>query len=272
MNYIKTDDMQYCKKLKDGRYHLIEVRCPEGFALVEGIIDILDYDPAKIIPPYYGSVENFIKWNPNNEVRKQLFAEMCFESLSMSELSIRGIYETENAAAAALEKEFREARLFVDMDGTLTTFTPATMGQLNKKGYFANLKPLSNVVDAVRLLIDDGIDVYILSAVLDNPYAPDEKRQWINSHIPEIEDRHIIFVPCGADKSEYVPENIQMQDILLDDYSRNLHRWKGCGIKLRNGINGTHGTWKGASVDYSMPPEELAEKIKEAISAQVKIK
>ena len=76
--YIKTDDTQYCKKLKDGRYHLIEVRYhSEGFALVEGIIDIWDYDPAEIIPPYYGSVEDFIGCYPDNGVRKQLFAEMC---------------------------------------------------------------------------------------------------------------------------------------------------------------------------------------------------
>ena len=39
--------------------------------------------------------------------------------------------------------------------------------------------------------------------------------------------------------------------VLLDDYSINLHEWErgnGRGIKLRNGVNGTTGTWVGHEV------------------------
>lgn len=41
----------------------------------------------------------------------------------------------------------------------------------------------------------------------------------------------------------------------------HLHDWKekgGSGIKLRNGINGSIGTWKGPSVSRFNTPETLA--------------
>lgn len=51
---------------------------------------------------------------------------------------------------------------------------------------------------------------------------------------------------------------------LLDDYSVNLHEWKanrGSCIKLRNGINGNGGTWKGESVTRFDTAENIADRI-----------
>lgn len=42
-------------------------------------------------------------------------------------------------------------RLFVDIDGTLTVFNPVVEFEaLYEKGYFLNLAPQANVVEAVR--------------------------------------------------------------------------------------------------------------------------
>jgi len=150
------------------------------------------------------------------------------------------------------------------MDGTLTKFFPATEAELNVPGYFLALPPHKNVVEAVKLLLKNPAEwtVYVLSAVLDNPYAASEKEEWLLKHIPKIKKENILFTPCGVDKSIYVPDGIRQDDILLDDFSRNLHRWKGVGVKLRNGINGTHGSWKGHAVWYDWTPEQIIKKLK----------
>ena len=73
-------------------------------------------------------------------------------------------------------------------------------------------------------------------------------------------------MPCGNNKAAAAANRLKMPCIdksfvLLDDYSVNLHDWKekgGSGIKLRNGINGSIGTWKGPSVSRFNTPETLA--------------
>ena len=60
--------------------------------------------------------------------------------------------------------------------------------------------------------------------------------------------------------------------VLLDDYSVNLHEWKanrGSCIKLRNGINGNGGTWKGESVTRFDTAENIADRIWSIIKKQM---
>lgn len=164
-----------------------------------------------------------------------------------------------------------EDRLFVDMDGTLAEFKPCkTIEKLYEPGYFANLKPLENVVEAVRThAAEQNFDVYILSAYLaDSPYALQEKDEWLEEHLPEIDGKHRIFCPCGEDKSIYIPGGVSERDYLLDDYTHNLLRWEkagGNGIKLMNGINGTKGIWQGARVYADSKPGSLAIDIEKLI-------
>lgn len=68
----------------------------------------------------------------------------------------------------------RKPRLFVDMDGTLAVFNQIDkLETLYEQGYFANLTPQVNVVDAVRMVQSrDEIEVFVLSAVLtDSKYV-----------------------------------------------------------------------------------------------------
>ncbi len=161
-------------------------------------------------------------------------------------------------------------RLFVDMDGTLATFHHVdALETLYEKGYFLNLTPHQNVVDAVKQVFQNepDISVYVLSAVLaDSATARDEKNLWLDEHLPEIDEAHRLFTPCGVDKAAYLIANygikIDKWDVLLDDYTKNLISWVaigGRGLKLLNGINDTRGTWHGARIEHSNPGWRIAE-------------
>lgn len=263
LRMIKTDDEQYCGHLNDGRFYLAEVRSlGEEYGIVTGIIDISDYQDEyeELVSSYYGSVENFVLCCPDQIDRRQLFAEMCFECLPSCELSCKKTYQKYREALSELADMFHTRRLFIDMDGTLTCFIPSTMEQLNAKGYFRNRTPQSNVVDAIRMVMRDAANVecFILSGVLDNPYAREDKTEWLRENLPEFDEKHTIFVPYGQDKSILVPGGVGKYDFLLDDFSLNLREWPSNAIKLKNNLNGTKGTWKGRPmVRYDDKPKDI---------------
>ena len=163
-------------------------------------------------------------------------------------------------------------RLFVDMDGTLAEWRNIELkieceedrllvfkkmqDLLLKKDYFLSLKPHQEVVDAIRDLTHI-FDVYIISCVIETADKRPlyEKKEWLNKYLPEIDSKHMIFVPDGKDKTEYIPLGVCDTDILIDDYSKNLNEFKkagGIGLKLLNGINAKNGTWKGSSISKDM--------------------
>lgn len=146
-------------------------------------------------------------------------------------------------------------RLFVDMDGTLALWQYVPCEQLYKQGYYRNLKPHDNLLSAIKKLINEGIDVYILSSYLaDSAYALNEKKEWLNQYLPEIKDEKRIFVKYGSSKSDYIPGRVTPEDYLIDDYTINLINWRcngGTPIKFLNGINHTKKTWNGLKVDYN---------------------
>lgn len=104
------------------------------------------------------------------------------------------------------------------------------------------------LIDEIKTLIDNGEDVYILSAYLtDSQYAFDEKNEWLNRYL-QIDNDHRIFVKYGDDKSKYIENGITNTDYLIDDYTKNLNEWREAGgtpIKFLNGINNTKGTYDG---------------------------
>lgn len=159
-------------------------------------------------------------------------------------------------------------RIFFDIDGTLSKWTPVeTFEQLLEPGFFANMSPNETVVQALKILLGKScneVELFSLSAyIVENPLALQEKNCWLDAHIPSLDNTHRLYCPCGSDKRLAVPGGIRPTDVLLDDYTLNLRQWSmsGKGMKLLNGINGTKGTWKGASVSMFSPPEEIAEKV-----------
>lgn len=172
------------------------------------------------------------------------------------------------------EKELKEqlselttTRLFVDMDGTLAVWHPTKkLEELYEEGYFKNLTPYWEVVEAIKKIASEqpDIEVFILSAYLtDSEYALNEKNEWLDKYLPEIDKQHRCFCPCGTDKSLAVPDGIKTTDTLLDDYTVNLKDWcpPGVGIKLLNGINDTHKTWQGDRVSRLQSADSIAEQI-----------
>lgn len=174
-----------------------------------------------------------------------------------------------------------KARLFVDMDGTLAVWKQAACFEdLLQPGYFRDLPPYQTVLDAVKILCNTKpeLDVYALSAYMpENPYAVHEKNAWLDAYLPEIDSEHRIFVACGSSKARAAANRlktpcIDSSFVLLDDYSVNLHEWKanrGSCIKLRNGINGNGGTWKGESVTRFDAAENIADRIWSIIKKQM---
>ena len=165
-----------------------------------------------------------------------------------------------------------QKRLYVDMDGTLGVFTPVDKFEtLYERGFFANIAPLQNVVDAVRAISTKrpDIEVFCLSSYLaDSKYALKEKNTWLDATLPELDAAHRIFVPCGFSKAEYlsykVAGGVKPSDFLLDDYTRNLIQWVqagGRGIKLLNGINNTRGTWFDARISSDTNPSRIVSDI-----------
>lgn len=174
-------------------------------------------------------------------------------------------------------REKPHQRLYVDMDGTLAVFTPANkLEDLYEQGYFANLKPIDNVVAAVKTIIKEHpeIEVNILSAHLsDSPFALAEKNAWLDRYLPEVDSEHRIFPPCGQNKKDFIPGGIRRDDYLLDDYTHNLAQWEppAKGIKLLNGINHTRGTWQSDRIRCNRSPQELADGIVSVMQGQTRI-
>lgn len=173
------------------------------------------------------------------------------------------------------ETESEKVRLFVDMDGTLAMWHPTKkLEELYEEGYFKNLEPYEEVVEAIRQIytFEPNVEVFILSAYLsDSSYALKEKNEWLDRYLPEIDKDHRCFCHCGTDKSAAVPEGIKETDVLLDDYTVNLKDWcpPGVGIKLLNGINDTHKSWQGERISRLQPPTEIARAIMDNIDIAI---
>lgn len=156
-----------------------------------------------------------------------------------------------------------KTRLYVDMDGTMAVWGNSPWEEVCSKGYFKNRPPMINVINAIKHIVKSHpeVEVFILSAVIQDEHSAGEKREWLDKYLPEIDENHRIFSAYGEDKGKYINSK---GDILLDDYSKNLKEWEakgGKGIKLLNGINWSNKTWKGDVVFHETAPKLLAESI-----------
>lgn len=144
-------------------------------------------------------------------------------------------------------------RAFFDMDGTIARFYDYEdcLEKMWEPGFYENLGVHEQMVNSLEEMVDifGKENVYIISACIDTPYCKSEKINWIKKNIPNtILDSHIILVPTGVKKTDFVPGGVHKTDYLIDDYNKNLSDWVeagGTGIKAINPINHVRGTWKG---------------------------
>lgn len=234
--------------------------------LFNGTFEAKDMDEALEVAEYY--IKEHARFSKKAIMDTHYYVEDD-ETYATSE--IRTMYKED------FEQYLQKIRIFVDMDGVLAKFQYVdTLETLYEEGYFRNLPPQENVVEAIRLLTKrKDADVYILSAVLsDSSYALKEKNEWLDEYLPEIDERHRIFPPCGKDKKRYIPCGATESDCLLDDYTYNLTDWEppAHGIKLLNGINHTKGTWQGDMVGYNIPPANLEREIYTAAKSRMHVR
>lgn len=144
----------------------------------------------------------------------------------------------------------KKVNLFIDMDGVLAVYHKNTSKHMYTKGFFLNRPVIKHMMNLSKLLIGtNDYEVYILSSVINSPYCVPEKNMWLEKYIPEIKQENRIFVPYGQVKAEFVATKVNLENsvnVILDDYTNNLVKWKVPGalpIKVLNGINNTNGTW-----------------------------
>lgn len=161
-------------------------------------------------------------------------------------------------------------RVFIDMDGTIAEWQYGTAFEsLYEPKYFRNLPPYQNMLWALRDFMmrhENDMEFFVLTAYFhDHPTARMEKKQWLDYWLPEIDDLHRVFVPCGEKKKDCVPDGIRDTDILLDDHTPNLLHWSGWGVKVLNGGNGKSGRWNGPKVNVLDDPKSILCQIEEAV-------
>ena len=148
----------------------------------------------------------------------------------------------------------RKNRVFVDMDGTLAKWQWG--GDWQSPHYYLNLPAMKQMVKAIKKLQEEGlVDIEVLSCAYCKE-AVEDKKKWLKKNLPGIK---ATFVPYGENKGDYV--NVSPRDVLVDDYSPNLHKWEGRTVKVLNGVNGTKGTYKGVSVNAGWDADVIAETI-----------
>lgn len=165
----------------------------------------------------------------------------------------------------------RPKKLYFDMDGVLATWQEGTpIETVCSPGYFANLPAEQNVIDALKLLAkNDELELHILSAVFDEPHNIADKLHWIKVHLGDVvTPENIHFVSNGTRKSLALG-GIDKEDILVDDYSKNISEWiedGGTAIKMFNATNGRTGKYYGAYTCTWLAPRQIADDILAVVS------
>lgn len=85
------------------------------------------------------------------------------------------------------------------------------------EGFFSALKPIDGSIRVVREL-NKKYEVYIASAAMQFPNSLREKSDWLDTHFPFISWQHRILLGH---------KHILQGDVLIDDRSFNLQRFKG---------------------------------------------
>lgn len=161
----------------------------------------------------------------------------------------------------------KKQRIFFDSDGVLATWNQdASIEEVASPGYFANLIPMENPVMALKRMVEmkDKYEVFILSSVFEDKHSIMDKNIWIDRYLPEVDRKHRIYVPYSRTKTEYIQAYTGYRsenDVLVDDFTKNLSEWHGIGIKMLNGINWTKGTWNGFIISHTMKPHVMVSAI-----------
>ena len=113
-----------------------------------------------------------------------------------------------------------------------------------KEGFFKNLEPLPFLDEINKLAALCPENIFIISACVETVYCVPEKISWLKKYLPNASKENVIFTRLGEDKARIAREKLNhgltKYDLLIDDYSENLKKWKAAGgtaIKFKNSFN-----------------------------------
>ena len=96
----------------------------------------------------------------------------CLDVLIETYLSHRTLYN-------------QEIPIFFDMDGTLAEWeSTAHIDEVMAPGYFQHRRPMGNVIQAAKKLMDMGHPIYITSKVISGTTSVEDKNIWLDRHFP----------------------------------------------------------------------------------------
>lgn len=143
----------------------------------------------------------------------------------------------------------RNFNLFFDMDDTIVDFgcdrhKDDVMQVIKERGFYLNLSPLPFLEEINKIAAIFPDNIYIVSACTTTSYCKEEKIEWLKKYLPEAKKENVIFTKYGECKPEKVKEKLQrdlnIYDILIDDYSLNIKEWEsygGTAVKYKNRFN-----------------------------------
>lgn len=117
-----------------------------------------------------------------------------------------------------------------------------------------NIVPEMNVIQGIKKLLrqNNHFEFYILNfCSQENAHEKEEINLFLDNFIPQIPSEKRLFMPIGEDMEKYLPQGIQLKDVLIDNASSRLKNWQykgGIGIQILNGRNNAE-EWSGARID-----------------------
>lgn len=166
----------------------------------------------------------------------------------------------------------RKKRLHWDTDGVLAEFNfdispeKGNMHLLKEGHYYRERPPQKAMVGAVHHIFiyrQEDYEQFNDSAVLpDAVHAWQDKHDWDDEWIPEIDKSHRIFTLCGEDKTEFIPGYDPHTDILIDDYGQNCTNIasKG-GTYIKVSVDASDAEYERTKHKYVIHPEMTVEEI-----------
>lgn len=144
-----------------------------------------------------------------------------------------------------------DLNIVFDLDNTLALLfdfhegPEKALASLNEEGFFRNLPLLDeDAPEVLRLLqVGFGYNIYICSKAAPTAWCASEKREWVHTHFPFIEDDRIVILDAEdhsskAEAMEKLGLNLKLS-FLVDDFGRNLDDWveKG-GLPIKKSYSG----------------------------------